>query len=339
MKQQTMYEYATRSWPVALGCSPKMRCAPRCWAVRICNRLAHSPNPKVRAAHEGLVSVDEVRGKTYMRWTGITRLNEAHLLDPLKWRTPQRVAVGYHGDLFRLPFEDILRAYRVMQQAHWHTYFVLTKQPGKLLDFTRWLAGQDDISIAEWPRQCWLGVSVEDQAAADERIPVLLQTPAAHRWVSLEPLIAEVSIEQWLQPDYQGIFADAEEHPVLPDDPRYNSLDWIVIGGESGPRARPCDLAWIRDILRQCREAGVPPFVKQLGARPYDTDFSGAMRRDKTVSIAATSEPWLQGFTKVHTPEGKEQKIRYMRLSDPKGANPEEWPADLRVREMPEVQS
>lgn len=262
----TIYSYATKSWPIALGCSPNMRCAPRCWAVRICNRLAHSPNLRVRSAHEGLVSVDEVRGKTYMRWTGITRLNEAHLLDPLKWRTPQRVAVGYHGDLFRLPFEDILRAYRVMQQAHWHTYFVLTKQPGKMLDFTRWLAGQDDISIAEWPRQCWLGVSVEDQAAADERIPVLLQTPAAHRWVSLEPLVGPVDLN-YLQHNREfEVDALNGTHGVLRPHGGTNArLDWIVIGGESGPRARPMHPDWARSIRDTCAAAGVAFFFKQWG--------------------------------------------------------------------------
>ncbi|MFY9190405.1 MAG: DUF5131 family protein [Lawsonella sp.] len=186
-----------------------------------------------------------------------------------------------------------------------HIWLLSTKRPDVMAGYF----GKHEV-----PSNFWLMATVTIQATV-WRVARLLRIPNCTRLLSLEPLVGPVDLQ----------------YPKLIYD-----LDWIVIGGESGPRARPCDLAWIRSILRQCREAGVPAFVKQLGARPYDTDFSGAMRRDKTVSIAATSEPWLQGFTTVHTPEGKEQKIRYMRLSDPKGANPEEWPADLRVREMPQ---
>lgn len=351
----TIYSYATKSWPIALGCSPNMRCAPRCWAVRTVNRLAHSPNPRVRAAHEGLV-VRDIRSVPVgnpdpvcaddlpLVWTGATRLNEARLLDPLRWRKPQRVAVGYHGDLFRLPFEEICRTFAAMAIADWHQYFVLTKAVEEMREFfrrlqrmadewapktkkgeftpadvlnLRWMHGTFGRGPAfphhPWPLpNVWLGVSVDDQAAADERIPVLLQTPAAHRWVSLEPLIGAVDLiirgkpeddaHWWLDTLHGSYMCDGMNEPR--ETPR---LDWVVIGGESGPRARPCYLAWIRDILRQCREAGVPCFVKQLGAHPVVR-----LRPGYPFDVAT---------------------------SDRKGAAPEEWPADIRVREMPEVQS
>ena len=130
------------------------------------------------------------------------------------------------------------------------------------------------------PWNVWLGVSVEDQRRADERIPVLLETPAAVRFISAEPLLEEVDISLWTTPN------NLIQRP---------GLDWVIVGGESGPGARPCDLDWIRALVDQCRDASVPVFVKQLGAKPWPT----------------------------------------IRLRDRKGGDPAEWPEDLRVREWP----
>jgi protein gp37 len=153
----------------------------------------------------------------------------------------------------------------------------------------------------------WLGTSVEDQASANERIPHLLRCSAAVRWVSYEPALEEV--------DFGAPYCDAccvqAEHdngdtrcPAcgdFVDDPLHGfSLDWIVVGGESGPGARPFDVSWARAVIRQGREADVPVFVKQLGARPRDG--------------------------------GDVPQLR-----DRKGGDMNEWPADLRVRQWPEV--
>lgn len=145
-------------------------------------------------------------------------------------------------------------------------------------------------------RNVWLGVSVEDQKTADERIPILLQAPAAVRFVSAEPLLGPVDLAQCVG---QAIFWRNVNDPD-------RRLDWIIAGGESGPGARPCGVAWIRSIVQQCRAAAVPCFVKQLGAYAvldprYDRSIPGWTRR----------------------------------LKDGKGAWMEEWPADLRVREWP----
>lgn len=171
-----------------------------------------------------------------------------------------------------------------------------------------------------WPLpNVHLGVSVEDQRAADERIPLLLDTPAAVRWISAEPLLGPVDLAPWLRPRYPsfGSMGGGSGMETLAQEAWERSwgipgtrserhgLDWVVVGGESGPGARPCDVAWIRSIVGQCREAGVACFVKQLGTRPvvqHPTE-PGAL-------IAA----WC---------------------TDPKGGDPDEWPEDLRVRQQP----
>lgn len=141
----------------------------------------------------------------------------------------------------------------------------------------------------------WLGVSCENQEAADERIPLLLQTPAAVRFVSAEPLLGPI--------DFGGGLRDTWYYDdVMRGQGSLRRLDWIIAGGESGPGARPCDVAWIRSIVEQCRDASVLVFVKQLGGNPKLTRYTG-MGRD--------------------------------RLRDRKGGDPGEWPEDLRVRQMP----
>lgn len=157
-----------------------------------------------------------------------------------------------------------------------------------------------------WPlRNVWLGCSVENQHFADERIPLLLQTPAAVRFVSAEPLLGPVNVEPFLQ--YPPLHDD---HKMTFGGREWRGLDWVIAGGESGSGARPCDLAWIRSIVAQCKAAGLPAFVKQLGAVPiYRTlpPFNGAQ------GLRSNGE----------------------KLKDRKGGDPSEWPADLRVRQFP----
>jgi len=160
----------------------------------------------------------------------------------------------------------------------------------------RWLQGDP-------PPNVWVGVSVEDQETADARIPSLLDIPAALRWVSYEPALGPVDFTDWLEP---VVAAEGDPEPgeiVIP------SLSWVVCGGESGPNARPFDVQWARDTIRQCREAGVPVFVKQLGRRPGEA-----------VCIDEEVNSWEEAPIK---------------LRDPKGGDISEFPEDLRVREFP----
>lgn len=174
-----------------------------------------------------------------------------------------------------------------------------------------WMEGP--ICWPNFPYNLWLGVSVEDQRRADERVPALLGIPASVRWLSVEPLLGPVDCGAYLGrkdgagacPTFRASASDPRyckcgRGSVYHRDPLFdrNGIDWVIVGGESGPDARPCDIAWIRSIVHQCRAAGVPCFVKQLGS----------------VSIGGG-------------------EIRGMRHR--KGGDPIEWPKDLRVREMP----
>ena len=153
-----------------------------------------------------------------------------------------------------------------------------------------------------WPLpNVWLGVSVEDQKTADERIPLLLQTPAAVRWVSYEPALGPVDFTEFIGCGHRKYDGDII-CPMCGMCRLYSQfIDWLVIGGESGPGARPFNIQWARDVIAQCKAAGVPCFMKQLGARP----------------VSKCNGPLF--------------------LHDRKGGCMDEWPSDLRVREYPEV--
>jgi len=160
-------------------------------------------------------------------------------MDPLSWKKPRMVFVCSMGDLFHEDVDTsyILSVFEIMGKTPQHTYQILTKRPRRMKELHRWI-----------PRNCWLGVSCESQAAANKRIPVLLSIPCSLRFISCEPLLGSILLNEWLCPGHR--------------------LDWVVVGGESGPRARPCGVDWIESIADQCKSAGVPYFVKQLGADP-----------------------------------------------------------------------
>jgi protein gp37 len=144
----------------------------------------------------------------------------------------------------------------------------------------------------------WEGVSVEDQATADERIPILLQTPASVRFVSYEPALGPIDFGPWVNPLAS----------VRTLEPGVRWLDWVIVGGESGPGARSFDVEWARSAVRQCREARTACFVKQLGAKPI-TDHRTR-------------------------PEGEPHYWTYNLGA--KASDPSMWPEDLRIREFPQ---
>ena len=165
--------------------------------------------------------------------------------------------------------------------------------------------------IALWrrgqhPANVWFGVSVEDQQRAEERIPLLLEIPARIRWLSVEPLLGPIDLRPHAFSGFVHSTNCENEHCALAGGPEdcagqaIPGVDWVVVGGESGPQSRPCDLGWVRDIVGQCKGAGVPVFVKQLG------------------SNASCECGELDGLN-----------------WHPKGGDPSQWPEDLRVREFP----
>ena len=300
------------------------------------------------------------------RWTGRVELVPSKLDEPLRWRKPRQVFVNSMSDLFHeaLADEAIAAVFGAMALAPQHTFQILTKRPGRARAWFDWLrrrAPQDLASLAflcvamaqqamraarpdarvgrldrldgadgagwPWPLpNVWLGVSVEDQATADERIPLLLRTPAAVRWVSYEPALGPVDFGRYIGgPDEDGDcvrcgLAWSEDVPDCPPGfgPR---VDWLVIGGESGPGARPFMVEWARSTIAACRAAGVPVFCKQLGARP----LLGSVREE-------FDPPMRHGRRGVITARITETQLR---LASRKGGDPSEWPEDLRVREWP----
>lgn len=213
------------------------------------------------------------------------RCHPERLDQPLRWKKPRRIFVNSMSDLFHedVPFEFIDSVVGRMLTARQHIYQILTKRPERMNEYFANYA-RVEIPFAEFAPNVWLGVSVENQETAAERTPILIQTPAAVRFLSVEPLLGPVNLNSLA--------------PIMPP------IHWVIVGGESGPGARPCNIEWIRDIVRQCRAAAVPVFVKQLGSM---------------IIRAPMPHP----------------SDAFLRVRDRKGGDPAEWPEDLRVRESP----
>lgn len=268
MADNTKIEWTDATWNPITGCSVVSPGCTNCYAMRLAGtRLKHHPSRK------GLTHGT----KAGPVWTGEVRFNEGALDQPLGWSRPRRIFVCAHGDLFHEGVEDawINRVFAVMALCPQHTFQVLTKRPYRMRQY---LLGLDDdrmkLAMAGLPltdRQAyefvkvarkrplpnvWLGVSVEDQKRADERIPILLDTPAAVRWISAEPLLAPLDLSDWLN----------DRRSDQPPDMDARSLDWVVVGGESGPGARPMHSDWARGLRDQCADAGVAFSFKQWGA-------------------------------------------------------------------------
>ena len=210
---------------------------------------------------------------------------------PLHWKRPARIFVSSTSDIFHenLPDEAIDKIFAVMALAPQHTFQVLTKRAERMRDYfaegrermhTRWLwAARSAIQCykagaaipGEFPLpNVWLGVSAERQQEADERIPLLLRTPAAVRFISAEPLIGPVDLDAVRA--FRTIWWDTKTPGGRP--PVGVGLDWVICGGESGPNRRAMDLAWAYSLLAQCDSAGVSFFMKQIdGRQPIPPDL------------------------------------------------------------------
>jgi protein gp37 len=194
------------------------------------------------------------------------QIHPERLLQPFHWRRPRRIFVDSMSDLFHesIPEDFIDQVFMVMVKAKQHTFQVLTKRPEIMREFMHL-----EETEREWddgafpPGNIWLGVPVEDQPTADERITLLLQTPAVVRFVSYEPALGPVEFHPW----YLGLLGEADfpnnGKPAIDYlGPRVN---WVIAGGESGPNARPSHPEWFRSVRDQCQAAGVPFFFKQWG--------------------------------------------------------------------------
>jgi|CXWL01.1.fsa_nt_gi protein gp37 len=319
MSAKSSIEWTDVTWNPVRGCSLVSAGCRNCYAMKQAHRFSGPGQP-----YEGLTMI----GQHGPSWIGTVKTVPWLLDEPLHWKKPRKIFVNSMSDLFHrdVPDEFIEKVFVVMARSPRHTYQVLTKRPGRMLEFMRknstggrifHLAADRGVESGQWPlSNVWLGVSVEDQATADERIPILLQTPAAVRWVSAEPLLGPVDIRWKSGSDFRSWMPAPG-----PPSPSYRGgdgyIDWVVVGGESGPRARPCDLAWIRSIKDQCQEAGVPVFVKQLGA------FCKSTMPNKP-----TMEDGQRFIGDIRALQGR---------IDRKGSNIKAFPVDLRVRGFPGV--
>lgn len=254
---KTKIAWTEQTWNPVVGCTKVSDGCKNCYAEKMAYRLYCMGQEKY-----GHVT-------RYNKWSGHTYCDESALQIPLKRKKPTMYFVCSMGDLFHesVPFEFIKRVRQIAIDCPQHTMQFLTKRPERALKFTQWLAGRDDISIAEWPRNCWLGVTVENQEQADKRIPILLQIPAAVRFVSCEPLLGVIDLTKlqfptWARTQYVNALT-GKINPSLSTG-RDEHIDWVIVGGESGRMRRDCPYEWIESIVEQCKSASVPVFVKQI---------------------------------------------------------------------------
>ena len=205
------------------------------------------------------------------------------------------------------------------------TWQLLTKRPELFESRMKAVAGEEmpwAILARRWldgnaPSNVWIGTSVEDQIRANNRIPALLKIPARVRFLSVEPLLGPVDLT----------FFDKSDGMIVE---KMEPIDWVIVGGESGMNARPCNVDWVRSIVTQCADAGVPCFVKQLGARVID-------RNDRGFEGDSGPSGWPMDTDTSDTiePGVYQGKPILVRLKHPKGGDPSEWPEEFRVREVP----
>jgi protein gp37 len=278
----TTIEWTEHTWNPTTGCDRISDGCTNCYALTMARRLKAMGQAKYQ---------NDGDPRTSGPGFGITGHPDV-LGEPLRWRKPRRVFVNSMSDLFhaRVTTDLITRVWEVMAKTPQHTYQILTKRASRLAPVLAKV--HDALGLTEPLPNAWIGTSVENQKYADLRIPALLQAPAAVRFLSMEPLLGPVDLwgpivpgrgrpklTYWLdgrpgwgpeQTDDRGrVFQELAVGP---------KIDWVIVGGESGPGARPMDPAWAAALAKQCRDAGTAVFVKQLGsvwARTNGADSKG----------------------------------------------------------------
>lgn len=280
MAQDSAIEWTDNVWNPVTGCTKVSTGCKNCYAETMARRLKAMGVPQYQ-------NVLDDKGC----WNGKVTLVHSALDAPLHWRKPQRIFVNSMSDLFHedVPDEFIDKVFAVMALCPQHTFQVLTKRPERMAAYLNesnrdtqsevwecmtnehgWLSREDCVGIAvegcgavvypidpAWPLpNVHLGISAENQETLDERLPHLINTPAALRFLSLEPLLGPIELFKTKASSLLGRrFSEV--------------IGWVIVGGESGAGARPCNIEWIRNIVAQCKAAGIPCFVKQdSGPKP-----------------------------------------------------------------------
>ena len=296
----TNIEWCQETWNPITGCTPISPGCKNCYAERMAKRLAgRFGYPK--------------------DYPFAITLHESQFKKPLKWRKPRMVFVCSMGDLFHedVPFEWIYVVVKAIISAHMrnpvHKWLFLTKRPQRILDWREWsktMPYTDAAQVCAWfQKMAWLGVTAENQEQADKRIPILLQIPAAVRFVSVEPMLGPVNLRhmdaEGHHPEWCWIDALTGKHTDMgrasPDVPK---LDWVIAGGESGPGARPMHPDWARSLRDQCQDAGVPFFFKQWGAfgtKAYNLSTMEPVFREYKAfhTWVNKADTWSEGATHI----------------------------------------
>ncbi len=258
-------EWTNKTWNPIVGCSRVSPGCEHCYAETMARRLKAMGRPEYR-------DVVSNRG-----WTRKVNLLSNKLDDPFHWKKPRMVFVNSMSDLFHedVPDEFIQSVFRVMHEAKAHTFQILTKRPERMHKFlTQYL---DAWPLIQSPN-VWLGVSVENQELTDERVPILLSTPARIHFLSVEPMLGPIDLTRIsLSPPSLHKGFTAINYPTELDcvngrhmnelNVEYDSgrrVDWVIVGGESGPNRRLFNPDWARSIRDQCKAANVPFFMKQI---------------------------------------------------------------------------
>lgn len=291
----TTIEWTNQTWNVVTGCDRISPGCDNCYALTMAKRLKGMGSAKYQ---------NDGDPRTSGPGFAITGHPDT-LGEPLRWKKPRRVFVNSMSDLFhaRVTTNLITDVWKIMAATPQHTYQILTKRASRLAPVLAKVHAE--LGLTDPLPNVWLGVSVESQKYADLRIPALLTAPAAVRFLSCEPLLGPVDLKQAVRTlgSERGHGLTASFVHAGDCCRKFHGIDWVIVGGESGPGARPMELDWAASLVGQCQTAGTAVFVKQLGSVWARDHHTGGK------SVAAHG--------------------------DTKGGKPEHWPADLRVREYP----
>lgn len=339
MADKSKIEWTDATWTIVQGCDPVSPGCTHCYVGPLLWRMMHHPDPKISGPLQGLIEKHvNAAGETILRFTGKLALREDRLTWPLRWKEPRMIFVPSHGDLFHhnVPDSFIDKVFAVMALCPQHTFQVLTKRAERMREYltadgvvpnssiemrARWYAEKTKAGSYKhilWPLpNVWLGVSAERQQEADERIPHLLNTPAAVRFVSCEPLLGPIDLRcitvdgdgqmdalvpdtwegvwerEWKDKSGQGAdedraaFLDWYNFPPnseLPTGQLHPCLDWVIVGGENGQR--PMHPDWARSLHNQCAVAGVAFFFKQYGSHASCTTATAMILTGGAVTLS-----------------------------------------------------
>lgn len=254
--------YKPETWNPIVGCSKVSPGCDNCYAEKMAMRIPYMLEKSKSETYHAYKNVIDKQG-----WNGRTSLNTDHIDRPLQWKSPRMIFVCSMSDLFHenVPFNWIDQVYDVIDnniggyEPREHLYIILTKRPERMAEYFSY---RKSSHLSYGHSNVWLGVTAENQMRANERIPILMQIPAAKRFISIEPMLTQIDISFIRNSSCSG-FSPLESHPI--SSPNKPFIDWVICGGESGSKARPCHTDWVRSIRDQCKLAGTPFFFKQWG--------------------------------------------------------------------------